>query len=172
MLGFEKLSQLIEEVKNQIEIDITVANRSGTLDDYLRKIGFLKEEYLYCEPHTSKVLVMGQTSVGKSELVKVIKDLGLDPNRFEFILDYNDCKRYPMYTLRGNTKYSDLLLGPMPHKTNGMGDCSSIIAEIRNNQTDYPKAQVMMANGEIKITKASFREALLKTQYMAFTCSA
>ena len=51
MLGFEKLSQLIEEVKNQIEIDITVANRSGTLDDYLRKIGFLKEEYLYCD-HT------------------------------------------------------------------------------------------------------------------------
>ena len=165
VLGIEELEELIEKVKEHIEKEIIKANRSGELDEFLVKCGYVEESYFYSVPNTSKVLVIGASQVAENVLKGIIKDLGLDKDRFEFILDYNDAKNFPMDILKYNSKYCDILMGPIPHKTTGMGDCSSIIAEITNHQEDYPKLNVMRASGEIKITKTSFKEALLNSQF-------
>lgn len=164
VLDIEELEDLIEKVKEHIEKELIKANRSGELKEFLIKCGYIEESYFYSEPNTSKVLVIGDSRVPESALNGVIKELGLDQDRFEFVLNYNDAKNFPMEILKYNSKFCDVLIGPVPHKTTGMGDCSSNIAEITNHPEDYPKLNVMRASGKIKITKTSFREALLNSQ--------
>lgn len=167
MLNSKELFDLIENIKDQIEKEIIRANRTGTLQEILNKYNFeIEENYWYCEPRLAKVLVIGQSSVSIDVLRSIVKKHGIDKDRFEFVLEYDEAQNYPMKSLRFNSKYSDIFVGPMPHKTKSMGDCSSIIAEIQNNQLDYPKLTKMVSNGELKITKTSFEEALLRSQLM------
>lgn len=167
VLNSDELLELIENIQSQIENEIIMANRIGTLNEVLAKYKFeLEEQYCYCEPKIAKVLVIGQSSVKVEVLKGILKKHGISKDRFEFILEYDDVKNYPMNTLRYNSKYCDIFAGPMPHKTNGMGDCSSILAEIQNHQSEYPKLTKLIASGELKITKNSFEEALLNSQLM------
>lgn len=169
VLNSEQLAELIGKIQDQIEKEIIRANRTGTLTEILKKYNFdVEEEYCYCEPRVAKVLVIGQTSTSIDVLRSIIKKYKLDKNRFEFVLEYDEAKNYDMGNLRNNFKYSDVFVGPMPHKTQGMGDCSSIIAEIQNNQKEYPKLTKLLAGEELKITKSSFEAALLKSQLMNY----
>ena len=165
-LNTEELSYLIDEIKDEIEKEIIRANRTGTLKEVLEKYNFEVEEYAFFEPRIAKVLVIGQSSVSVEVLKSVLKKYNISKERFEFVLDYNDAKNFPMDTLRFNSKYCDIFAGPMPHKTTGMGDCSSILAEIQNNQAEYPKLTKLISGRELKITKNSFEEALLNSQLM------
>lgn len=167
VLNSDELSELIESIQSQIEKEIIRANRTGTLKEVLAKYKFeLEEQYYYCEPKIAKVLVIGQSSVKVEVLKGILKKYGISKDRFEFVLEYDDVKNFPMNTLRYNSKYCDIFAGPMPHKTNGMGDCSSILAEIQNHQSEYPKLTKLIASGDLKITKNSFEEALLNSQLM------
>lgn len=165
-LNSEELFNLIESIKEQIEKEIIRANRVGTLKKVLEKYNFEVEEYFHYEPRIAKVLVIGQSSVTLHVLKSVIKKYGISKERFDFVLEYDEAKNYPMNTLRYNSKYCDIFIGPIPHKTTGMGECSSIIAEIEKNQSEYPKLTKLIASDELKITKNSFEEALLKSQLM------
>ena len=86
LLGIEELEELIEKVKEHIEKEIIKANRSGELDEFLVKCGYVEESYFYSVPNTSKVLVIGASQVAENVLKGIIKDLGLDKDRFEFVL--------------------------------------------------------------------------------------
>lgn len=122
ILNSDELSELIESIQSQIEKEIIRANRTGTLKEVLVKYKFeLEEQYSYCEPKIAKVLVIGQSSVKVEVLKGILKKYGISKDRFEFILEYDDVKNFPMNTLRYNSKYCDIFAGPMPHKTNGMG---------------------------------------------------
>ena len=167
VLNSDELFDLIESIKDKIEKEIIRANRTGTISEILNKYNFeVEEDYAYCEPRIAKVLVIGQSSTTVDALKSVLKKYNIDKDRFEFVLEYKDAKNFPMNTLRFNSKYCDIFAGPIPHKTNGMGDCSSILAEIQNNQSEYPKLTKLMSSGELKITKNSFEDALLKSQLM------
>ena len=165
MLKINELQELIDNITNKIQNEIITANRCGYLEDVLKKYGMYEEEYFPCEKRLAKVLVIGQSSIAKDDLVKVIKKYKFDDSRFEFILDYDEAQNFNMEHLRYNNKYSDVFVGPMPHKTTGMGDCSSIIAKIESNPSEFPKLGKMMNGNELKITKQSFEHVLLESQF-------
>ena len=95
-----------------------------------------------------------------------MKKYGINNDRFDFVLEYEDVKKFPIKTLRNNQKYCDIFIGPIPHKINGLEDCKSLITHIQNNQSEYPKLTKLMSSDNLKITKASFEEALLNSQLM------
>lgn len=164
-----ELFPLIDEICDRIKREIIDANRVGELEEVLKKYEIEKEEYYFCEPRIAKILVIGQTQTSIVDLKRVIKkfkNFGIDEDRFEFVLNYEDSKNYPMESLRYNQKYSDIFIGPIPHKTNGMGDCSSILAKIKKNPGEYPKMTELKDSNGLKITKNSFEEALKKSQLL------
>lgn len=160
----EELASLIDDICAQISNELIKANMSGTIDKVLKKYEYNTIECGFYEPRYAKILVLGQSMVSQDDLNKILKKHSIKRDRVEFVLGYYEAQCYPMDTLRNNMKYCDIFIGPIPHCTNGMGDCNSIISKIENNQSEYPKLTRLMSSGELKITKNSFEEALLQSE--------
>lgn len=154
----------LQEVIDKFIEKVTLANRNGNISKILEKFDIDCEQYAYCEYRIAKILVIGYSDVNIVDLKRVIRKRNLEEDRFEFVIDDESIKNYPMNSLKNNYKYSDIFIGPMPHKTTGMGDCSSIIAEIKNNQDEYPKLTELRDANVLKISKSSFDKAILNSE--------
>ena len=93
------------------------------------------------------------------------KKMGIPQENIIFISDYDELKHYDTARLEYSTEYSDIIYGPTPHKTTGMGDTSSLLAKIKNEPTRYPRLTVATANGALKLSISSFKDRLTKTRY-------
>ena len=63
-LDYKELELLIEEVSQKVREDIIIANRSGNLDEILKKYDYVEEqEKWYSYPNTSKMIVIGSIEV-------------------------------------------------------------------------------------------------------------
>lgn len=160
MLGYEELDEIIEKVTAKI----TLANRSGELEELLRSWGFadlLSPSSAYETDKNGKIVVIGASEVKENIILGIIKSFGLDKNRFEFCLDYEKAKTFPYKKLKYNPDYRVVIFGPVPHSSTGKNDSSSVIAEMKNHE-GYPRVEVLSGNSSVKITKSNFREVLDK----------
>lgn len=165
MLGIEELLELEEILRevfdNNLEEILVKLNRSDSLADFLQLIDMselLQEsEATECN-NTGKIIVIGQSEVDKKKLEAVAKNLGIDKNRFEFCLNYEDAKTYNFQKTRWSDAYSAILVGQMPHSGKAKGDFSSIISAIEE-QDGYPPIY-RIGLSRLKITKTAFRETL------------
>lgn len=168
MLNYTDLKNLIDEIYIKITEEITLANRSSEeeLNAVLDKYGFSekKENYLFCDVKSSKILVLGNTQLSVRDLGGIAKSMGIDPDRLDYELEYERITNYNVENLKYNTKYSDVLVGPVPHKAKGISGASSLIAYIEKNSEEFPKLIRMTDSNALKITKTSFREALTQTR--------
>ena len=162
MLDYEELEEIIEKVKDAVTQEILLANRVGDLEKLLEGWGFgelIPGASAYETYRDGKIVVIGGSEVKERDLLGIIKDLGLDKNRFEFCLDYDKAKTYQYSKLRYNISYRLVIFGAVPHSSTGKLDSSSVIAEMQN-QEGYPRVEVLNANNAVKITKSNFRELL------------
>lgn len=61
--------------------------------------------------------------------------------------------------------YSDIIVGPTPHKAKGIGGYSSAISMMEHNPEEYPKlVKAETTTRKLKLTVASFEAALRQTQ--------
>ena len=160
LLGYEELDEIIEKVTAKI----TLANRSGELEELLRSWGFadlLSPSSAYETDKNGKIVVIGASEVKENIILGIIKSFGLDKNRFEFCLDYEKAKTFPYKKLKYNPDYRVVIFGPVPHSSTGKNDSSSVIAEMKNHE-GYPRVEVLSGNSSVKITKSNFREVLDK----------
>ncbi len=164
MLDVNELFELEEIIKSELDENLEhilmKLNNSGQLEDFLRMLGL--QGYLGIEanemPYDGTIIVIGQSEVEKSKLIGVAKSLGIEKDRFEFYLDYEDAKTFDFKKTQWSTKYSCILVGQMPHSGTSKGDYSSVIAALEN-QDGYPPV-VRMGTKGLKITKSSFRSTL------------
>ncbi|WP_306780040.1 hypothetical protein [Agathobacter rectalis] len=147
---------------NQIEKigDYTVITASL---NYARTTQLGMHDYLGTEAEgkcnrDGKIIVIGQSEVGKDKLAAVAKKMGIAKDRFEFLLDYKDAKTFDFRKTQWSSKYSYILVGPMPHSGVAKGEYSSIISAIES-EAGYPPVVKMGTDG-LKITKTSFRNTL------------
>ena len=157
MLNHLEMENIIEKVTGMLFL----ANRTGKLNDLLRKLGlteFLKES-VYETQKDGKIVVIGQSEVNVNKLQGVIKSLGLDKERFEFCLEYDAAKTYNYKKLQYSPKYRVVLFGPVPHSSTGKNESGSVIAEMTSKE-GYPRVVLLNYNNELKITKSGFRKAL------------
>lgn len=161
-LGYEELKDLILDVNTIIRDNIETNNRVGTLEDYLKKIGVYDELYGYDELVTSypygKILVIGDSRVRQKHFIGILKSLGIEESRVEFVLNYDEVKKYRFERLK-NSEYRVIIAGPMPHSIEGKGDYSSILERIKDDE-EYPRVVELRSSNELKITKENFRSAL------------
>ena len=165
MLQVEELFDLIEPFKNAIiekaEFILSKLNREGILEEVMTMMGIESDLYpdqVYSVPKAGKIVVIGQSEVKPKVFVAIAEELGISRDRFEFCLDYQDCKRYNFKKLRYSTDYSAVMVGPMPHSSSAKGNYSSAITAM---ETDggYPPVIRLGSNG-LKITRSDFKEKL------------
>ncbi len=140
---------------------LTTLNRAERLDDFLDMIGMpnpFNMERVWKPSKRGKVVVLGQSSISKTDMLVSAGKMGFDKSRFEFHLDYDEMKNMRIDNYKYKDYYCAILAGPMPHSGTGKGDFTSIITALENEE-GYPPVIRMGENG-LKITKSGFKKAL------------
>ncbi len=162
VLSIEELAEIQEEVADRLEEILTRLNRTGKLEEFLTLVGMETNKNEGFDSYDDgKIVVIGATDVKESVLLSVAKQLGLDKDRFEFLLNYHEAKKYDYKKLQYAPQYRVVLFGPIPHSVNDKGNSSNIIAEMEKTQ-GYPRIIRLTANNDLKITKSNFKQELEK----------
>ena len=166
MLSVEELSDLedaiIEALPDKITECLSRTNRNGELNTLLKLLGLsdlLGSRNKFESYRDGKIVVVGGTEVKEEILVSIGKQLGIDKNRFEFCLDYENVQKFDFNKMQYAPQYRVILFGPTPHSGHGKGASSSIIAEIEKME-GFPRVERLVSGQELKITKTNFREKL------------
>ena len=111
-----------------------------------------------------KILVIGGSEVKENVLRGIAKkDFLFEKRDLDFIIDYNKIKNQTDRIKPYSSVYSGIIVGPCPHKTGGIGDYTSFVSKLANEE-GYPFAiEAQDSSGSLKITKESFRRALDST---------
>ena len=168
VLSTTELNRVITYVYAKLSTELTIANRNNELEEYLSKIGckdcIANHNTCYLA-HSAKILVIGDMSIDDRSVKKIAKKCGIKPNRIEIINDYEKLTNLNFEKYRNNMNYSDIIVGPTPHKAKGIGGYSSVISRMEHNPEEYPKLiRAETATGKLKLTATSFEAALRQTQ--------
>lgn len=165
MLSTIDLAKIKSKVFAKIDSEIELANKENTIDEFLKKYGIVMElEQPYFDSKRAKILVLGALAGNVDDYKTQLGKLGLNKNNIEFINDYDELKRFNAQTLEYSTEYSDIIYGPNPHKQVNIGDNASLLTLLQRNPEKYPRVIEAVANGKLKISINSFKEAVQKTR--------
>ena len=161
-LGINDLDRVIEEMTSRICIE----NQQGTLEEFLAKVGMQHlltsgDSYGIENDPFGRIIILGEPSVKEDILRGVAKDMGFSKARFTF-LDYKETKGQDCRDWQYNPSISAIMCGPVPHKTTGMGDSSSLLEALRSQPGYAPVEELRDVAGDLKITKTAFRDGLVK----------
>lgn len=156
----------INDILILFEKQIIEANIKGTVFDFLKdhKVSYDEyDEYPY-NKKTVRLLIAGQSDVKKEHILGILKRLGIDKNRVDMVLDYDDIKTYRWNNIQFSEKYSDIIFGACPHSVVGKGDYNSIISRMEQEE-GWPNVVRASANEMLKFSKQSLTDALMKTDF-------
>ena len=160
------LTELLEKIYQKVTKEVTEACYNNTVNDVLKKYGLEDEiEYCYYDISNSKILIVGNSMIDKDIMVAIAKRNGIKENRLEFRLDYDRLHNYDFGNLKDNMNYSDVLVGPLPHKVEGIDGYSSFLAMAEAEPDRFPKITRLESANELKITKESFTNGILNTRF-------
>jgi hypothetical protein len=155
--------EILAELPERLGIALIKANRCDRLPELLSMLemsDLLETENRLDTERNGKIVVIGASEIDKNTLSAIVKNLGLDKDRFEFCLDYESAKRYDYRKLDYGYKYRVVLFGPVPHSNTGTEDGSSVVANMEKHRERFPRVVRLMSGNEFKITKTSFRDTL------------
>lgn len=162
-------SQIIElrsRILAKINKEIDMAIKNDALEDIFDKYGVSIDDNSssICITKRMKILVLGELAGKVKDYQMAAKKKGIDLDNIEFI-DYESAKHLSAGRLQYSNEYSDIIYGPTPHKIEGMGDTSSLLALIEQHPDEYPKLIKAEANSKLKITISGFGDYLMKTRF-------
>lgn len=165
LLNTEQLFNLeqnfLEEINNKSTQILSKLNRRGQLEIFLELAGLIdllpKKDSLTTKE--GKIVVAGKSEVSEAILLGIAKKLGFDKERFEFCLDYEEAEKFNYKKMQYSINYSLIMVGPMGHSGPQKGKYGSIISSLEQDE-GYPPV-VRIGNNDLKITKSSFKSALI-----------
>ena len=167
-VSLSELSTIKAKIISRVQKEIDMANKNDEIELILEKYGItLEEERLPISTRTYRILVVGSLSGNISNYQIASKKVGINPDHIEFI-DYDSFKRFDVAKLEYSNEYSDIILGPVPHKVERMGDARSFASLVEREPLKYPRAIRANANSlehQLKLSISTFRECLKKTFY-------
>jgi hypothetical protein len=104
-----------------------------------------------------KILVIG-AGTNKDTLSLIVKKRGFEKNDVEFILDYDKITNITRKMNFGN--YAAIICGPMPHSASGIGDDSSLITALENNEYCSVVVRATKTNGALSLNDSAFKRAI------------
>ena len=138
-LDSDSLDRLINDVLTKIQLDIIKKNSSDELELVLEKYGLsemmqdvIPTSDLYQNNiRNAKILVIAFNFPNEDKLrLTAKKKFGIPPDRIEFQAIKSN---FNYERLRYTDAYSDIIVGPVPHKGVGIGDNSSFLAAVANH---------------------------------------
>lgn len=149
----------------KITTEFSYAETDEDIDGLIKKYGVHFDEGPICiVSRQMKILVFGSLSGRVDDYILAARKLGINSDRIVFENDYSKLGRFDTEKLRNSAQYSDIIVGPNPHKQGNTGGYSSLISKIKNNQSEFPRLIEANANHSLKITVSNFRNALLETR--------
>lgn len=166
MLSIDELICLEEVLRSQLDDRLTEIltrlNRNETLEQFLNMIGMadlLAPSIPLYKPYaTGKIVILGAGELNADVIRAIFKANGIDKNRLELVMDYDEIKHFDCRKMQWNESYCLVLAGPMPHSGAGKGDHGSILSALEQ-ETGYPPVIRLGENG-LKITKSTLKAAL------------
>ncbi len=147
------------------------AIEEGNLDPFLIKYGvsLTRNDVTSLINRRTKILVVGDLSGRIPDYVATAKKLGIPESNLEFV-SFEEFKNFSLAKLRYSIEYSDIIVGPVPHKVVGLGDNTSTIAMIENanDPNEYPhliRAVTNMNGNILKFSISEFKEDLKQTRF-------
>lgn len=168
MLTINELMDLEDNLRVALEDNLTGIlanlNRQEKLGELFSLLGLSSLLNVAAESNgtflkNGRIVVIGASEVPERHLMGVAKSLGIDKDRFEFYLDYEDGKKFEYSKLYYQSNYSLVMVGPMPHSSTGKGDYSSAIAAMEATE-GYPPVMRIEISGLRAISKSAFRMKL------------
>lgn len=155
----EKLQPILQQ---ELVCILTRLNQQDKIEHFLQLID---AEDLLHTPKTvfqnskrGNIVVIGESDITQNIMEGIMKKLGLRKDRLECYLGYEKAKKFSYQMLRYQYKYALVLVGSMGHKANGIGDHTSAISMMEQEE-GYPPVKRLGAHN-LHITKTNFREAL------------
>lgn len=166
--SLSELTSIKSKIFAKISHEIELANRNNEMNELLDKYGItFEEEWMPINTRTYRIMVLGELAGNKSDYIIAAKRLGISENNLEFV-SYVEAKHLNAARLEYSDYYSDIVLGPIPHKVSGMGDTSSLVAAMEHEPKKYPKLVKAIANSsseQLKFSITTFKDCLTKTRY-------
>ena len=158
---------ILQKIIFKIQKEFQSCRTDRDIDTIMEKYGDFLEESNAMPVSKSKsvILVIGALAGKKSEYQLAAKKLGIPEKNIEFINDYSKLGNFNTAKLRYSEKYSDIILGPNPHKMERIDGKSSLLQAIKENPDMYPKLNVAVSNEALKISLSNFKELIKKTRY-------
>ena len=150
-------NQEFEEKINELNSD-TEKKQKEIIDQIREEIGIDSNDLNAFD--RVKILILGTPQISEKQIWGIASTLGVEKDQLEMHLDYSENKRYDLDKLRYNSPFSGILVGPVAHKVVGLGDHTSVIQKLQEEDGYPPVIEIRTHSGELKITKSSFREAL------------
>lgn len=165
-LGFKELEELINDIQIKISEEISLANRNGCLDEVLKKYDYGQEEkyYPYVDVSRGKILLLGYSEVSINDIYGICKGYGIEKKDIDIMTEYDKLPHFQCDNLRCSNKYSDIFIGPLPHKMSGIGKHSSLLSMIEEKPDDFGKLYTFNDSGVLKITKESLKKAIINSR--------
>lgn len=164
--SYAHVANLKSKIFNHISREIDLAVENNTLDKVLKKYGvdIYEDNSIIPVNKRMKILVIGGLAGKVKDYQKAAKSKGIDERNIDFI-EFSDARSLSVERLRYSYEYSDIIIGPTPHMTMGVGRASSLISCIEKNPDEFPRLLKASANRQLKITITNFGQLLLKTRY-------
>lgn len=150
---------------------ISEAVDSHKLKQLLKNFGINLEENTthFAISSNMKILVLGDVSGKKNDYYKRAKKLGISEDNLEFH-GYDESANVSPEQLRFSNKYSDIIIGPIPHQSKEIGTYGSLTNFLRKHQEsgEYPHCQEVRSNrksNDLKFSITSFENALRNTRF-------
>lgn len=158
------IEEIYDAILEKISKELNIAHQENKLDEFIKKYDLFQEErYVYFDKYNSNILIVGELSFSKDVLYAIAKEKGISRHQITH-LDYEEAKHFDFNSIKGYSKYSDIIVGPNAHKTIGINGYSSLIEMIKNEQDYFPKlTEAKDSSGKLKITKTSLKKALDNT---------
>ena len=171
VLSVNAVEKLLNTIIDKLHKELMVSNRMGEIEKFLEKFNLQDcmenavPSYGYVDFNNSRILVLA-FSFHKVDVLKIAaKKIGFDPRRIDFE-EYKSSFNYN--TLRFSSRYSDVIIGPVPHMGIGIDGASSFLALADKCPQEFPKIHRMEdSNGNLKVSKNGFELCLKKTVYFA-----
>ena len=161
------LQKLLEKVRREWERAI----ETDSLQELMNTYGIsLTENVLPISKQASRILVIGDIAGRKKDYYGKAKTLGIQENSLVFVADYDKLTNFSLAQLEYSTKYSDVIVGPVPHSMKGKGEYSSIISAMEQQPDIFPRVIRAQTANEMKLTISSFQKALQRTRFYECFC--
>jgi hypothetical protein len=107
-----------------------------------------------------RILVLAGSVLRDSDIIRAAAQCGVEKDQLELHTDYIKNKRFQLDTLRYNSRFDGILIGPEAHKVADVGDSTSVLDKLEHEDGYPPCVAIRTKSGTLRVTATGLKDAL------------